>query len=598
MLLYSTLYLFGYDLELEDLKNFRQLGSKTPGHPEHGQTPGVEVTSGPLGQGCATSVGMALAEAHLACHFNRSQHPVVDHRTFVLCGDGDLMEGISSEAASLAGHLGLGKLIWIWDDNRITIEGATELATSEDIEARFRAHRWHVERVADANDLAELSAAIERATEVTDRPSLVAVRSHIAFGAPGKQDSEKAHGSPLGADEIAGAKAAYGWPSSEPFFVPQQVLERCRGAVERGRTLEQAWRQAMDAFAHAHPAAAGELARRLGTLLPEGWQEHLPELPSDAPPIATRAASGKVLNAIAETLPELITGSADLGPSCKTELTAAGYMAPGDAHGRNLHYGIREHAMGAVLNGLSLHGGLRPVGSTFLVFADYMRPAIRLSALMEQPVVFVFTHDSIWVGEDGPTHQPVEQLLSLRAIPGLTVIRPADANETAAAWLVALERDDGPTAIILSRQGLPVLPCDRQGVARGGYLVADPAQPDLVLVASGSEVHLALAAAAELAEQGLLARVVSMPSWELFDAQPAPYCRSILPPALPKLAIEAGVTRGWRDYVGSDGEVVGIDRFGASAPGKLVADALGLSTHNVVARAVALVERRRQGGQQ
>ncbi len=596
MLLYSTLFLTGYDLPLEELENFRQWGSKTPGHPEVGLVPGVEMTTGPLGQGVATSVGMAVAEAHLAAKFNRPGYRVVDHRTWVLCSDGDLMEGVSSEAASLAGHLQLGRLVWIWDDNRITIEGGTDLSFSENVPARFEAYGWRVLEVEDGNDLDALSAALETATEDDGRPTLVRVRTHIAWGAPTKQDSASAHGAPLGADEVRATKRAYGWPEDEAFLMPPEALARCREAVARGADAQSAWQASFDTWADNHPDLARDWRRRLDRKLPDGWTDALPVFDADGPKIATRAASGKVLGALAAVLDELVGGSADLAPSNKSLIDGGGDLLAATPGNRNLHFGIREHAMGAVLNGLSLHGGIRPYGATFLVFSDYMRPAIRLAALMEQPVIYVFTHASTWVGEDGPTHQPVEHILALRTIPGLVVMRPADANETAAAWRVAVERSTGPTALLLSRQGLPVLEEARElgadGVARGAYSLFDDqgGTPQIVIVATGGEVSLAIDARAELSGRGIRAQVVSMPSWELFREQSADYRLSVLPEGPPRLAIEAGVTLGWGEIVGDDGVVIGIDRFGASAPGAEVAERLGLTVEVVVAKAVEIVE--------
>jgi len=598
MLLYSTLHLAGYPLSLEDIKSFRQWGSITPGHPERGVSPATEVTTGPLGQGCATSVGLALAEAHMAARFNRDGHRVIDHKTWVLCSDGDLMEGVSAEAASVAAHLKLGKLTWIWDDNRITIEGRTDLTVSEDVVRRFEAYGWHTQRVDDANDLEALARAFETARTITDRPTFIAVRSHIAYGSPGKQDSASSHGSPLGEEEIRGAKRAYGWPEEARFLVPSEVEGFRERLVEQGRARAESWQQRHDAWAAAYPELASEWSRRLERRLPDGWQRQLPSFEpgeAGAKGVATRVASGKVLNAIADSLGELITGSADLGPSCKTAIGSGESVAAGRYDERNLHFGIREHAMGAMLNGMSLHGGLRPVGSTFLVFADYMRPAIRLAAIMDEPSIFVFTHDSIWVGEDGPTHQPIEHVMSLRLIPNLTVIRPADANEVAAAWRLALERTSGPTAIILCRQGVPVLEgtCERalEGVGRGGYVLAEAGsgKPRLVLLATGSEVQLATAAREALERRGTPTRVVSLPSWEAFAEQPAEYRRQVLPPDVPRIAVEAGVTHGWRELVGDHGAVLGIDRFGASAPGKVVAEKLGMTVKAVIEAATSLL---------
>jgi len=594
MLLYSVLHLTGYDLSLDDIRAFRQWGSRTPGHPEYRQTPGVEVTTGPLGQGCATSVGMALAEAHLAAVFNRPGHELVSHHTWVLCSDGDLMEGVSTEAASLAGHLGLERLTWIWDDNRITIEGATDLAFTEDVPARMEALGWRVLRVEDANDLAALAAAMETARKPGGRPTFLVVRSHIAYGAPHAQDTAGAHGAPLGAEEIAAAKSNLGWPTQAPFFVPGEVRERGRAVAAAGAELHRRWRETEAAWRAAAPGLAAAWDRRLAGGLPEGWRGALPAF-EEGSKLATRAASGTVLNALAGVLPELLGGSADLAPSCKTHLASSGDLERGAWGERNLHFGIREHAMGATLNGLALHGGIRPFGSTFFVFSDYMRPAIRLAALMELPVIWVFTHDSIGVGEDGPTHQPVEHLAALRAIPGVTVIRPGDANETAAAWRVAIEHWQGPVALVLSRQGLPTLAGARElaedGVARGAYVLAEASggEPRLILAATGSELHLAVAAREELEAGGIPTRVVSMPSWELFDAQPEEHRRAVLPPGVPVVAVEAGVSRGWREYVGENGAVIGMDRFGASAPGGELARRFGFTVDNVVRTARGLI---------
>lgn len=595
MLLYSILHLTGYDVGLDDLKEFRQWGSTTAGHPEWGLTPGVEITTGPLGQGCSASVGMALAEAHLAARFNRPDHTVVHHRTWALCSDGDLMEGVASEAASLAGHLGLGRLVWIWDDNRITIEGSTDLAFSEDVARRFASYGWRVLSVDDVNDLPSLAEAMEEATDQEDRPTLISVRTHIAWGAPNKQDTADAHGAPLGEDEVRATKEVYGWPADESFRVPPEVMEHCR-QNDRGLGLEADWARELALWRQQHPELARELARRLERRLPDGWQAKLPIFPPDAKGVATRAASGKVLNAIADDLVELVGGSADLAPSCKTLISASADMTAGALGERNLRFGIREHGMAAMLNGMSLHGGIRPYGSTFLVFSDYMRPSIRLAALMEQPVIYVFTHDSIWVGEDGPTHQPVEHAAALRAIPNLVVLRPADANETAAAWRVAVERTEGPTALLLSRQGLPVLNGTAEraadGVQRGGYEIQGcDGAPDLVLVATGSELSLVAGASEELGARGVAVRVVSIPSWELFEAQPESYQGKLLPSGVPRLAVEAGVAMGWRRWIGDDGDVLALDRFGASAPGKVAAERFGFTVEHVVDRAMRLLGR-------
>jgi len=591
MLLYAVLHLTGYDLSLDDLKAFRQWGSRTPGHPEFGETPGVEITTGPLGSGCAASVGMAMAEAHLAARFDREGEEIVAHRTWALVSDGDLMEGVAHEAASLAGHLGLERLVWIWDDNRITIEGSTDLAFTEDVPARFRALGWRTLEVADVNDLDALADVLEAASAPDGRPTLVRVRSHIAWGVPGKQDTAAAHGAPLGEEAIRAAKRALGWPEDATFRVPEAVLERGRKVASRGAARHGAWRQALAEYREAHPELAAEWERRMAGRLPEGWDTALPRWePGET--LATRAASGKALTALGGRVPELVGGSADLGPSCKTTLPGEADLERGTPEGRVVHFGIRENAMGMIMNGMALHGGVRPFGSTFLVFSDYARPAIRLAALMRLPVVWVFTHDSIAVGEDGPTHQPVEHVAALRAIPELTVIRPADANETAAAWAWALESAEGPVALILSRQGLPVLPGTagraREAVERGAAVLRDVDRPDLVLLATGSEVALAMEAAEALAGDGIAARVVSMPSWERFEAAGAAHRETVLPPGVPVLAVEAGVTQGWGRYAD---DAVGIDRFGASAPGPVVYERMGFTAAAVAARARRLLGR-------
>jgi transketolase len=598
MLLYGLLHLTGYDLPLEELQNFRQWGSRTPGHPEHGLTPGVETTTGPLGQGFANGVGMAIAERFLAERFNRPGHTVVDHTTYAIVSDGDLMEGVASEAASLAGHLGLGKLTYLYDDNHISIEGSTDLAFTEDVECRFQAYGWHVQRVDDGNDLAAITAAIEAAQSTTEQPSLIMVRTHIAYGSPGKQDTAAAHGAPLGEEEVRRTKENLGWPTEPPFYIPDEVLPHFREAVERGRTWEAEWQARFEDYAAQYPQLAAEWQTAMNGQLPVGWDANLPDfVPADGP-LATRKASGQVLNAIAPYLPTLLGGSADLAPSNNTLLKQYESISGDDFTGRNLHFGVREHAMGSITNGMALHGGLIPYTGTFLIFSDYMRPPIRLAAMMGLPVVFIFTHDSVWLGEDGPTHQPIEQLAALRAIPHLIVLRPADATETVEAWRVALTHRDGPVALALTRQKLPVLECtelaNADGVARGGYVLADAEgeQPDILLIATGSEVHLALEAREQLAEQGVEARVVSMPSWELFDRQPPTYRDQVLPPTVTaRLAIEAGVPQGWHRYVGSAGEVIGLDRFGASAPYKVLMEKFGFTAENIVSRALALLGR-------
>jgi len=571
MLLYAVLHLTGYDLPLEELKNFRQWGSKTPGHPERGHTPGVEVTTGPLGQGISTAVGLALAERKLAAEFNRPGHTVVDHHTYVLASDGDLMEGVSGEAASLAGHWGLSKLIVFWDDNRISIDGPTDLAFTEDVLGRYRAYGWQTLRVEDANDLDALRHAL-RLARMDERPTLIAVRSHIGFGSP-KQDSHKAHGEPLGAEAVEATRKALGWPYP-PFAVPEEVY-RHMDQRERGRALQEDWERRLKAYAQEYPDLYQELMRRL--------QGELPPLPEAPPafdkPLATRAASGRVLSVLVPRLPELLGGSADLTPSNNTQAEGMEDFSRANPLGRYLHFGVREHAMGAILNGLNLHGGYRAYGGTFLVFSDYLRPALRLAALMSTPTVFVFTHDSIALGEDGPTHQPVEHLMSLRAMPNLWVIRPADAYETFYAWQVALRRKEGPTALVLTRQAVPLLsPEKAKGLLRGGYVLEDAEKPQGVLVATGSEVHLALKARALLQEKGVRVRVVSLPSFELFEAQPEAYRQEVLPPGLPVVAVEAGATLGWERYAR---KVVGLDRFGASAPYPEVYERLGFTPERV-----------------
>jgi transketolase len=595
MLLYSLLHLTGYDLPLEELESFRQWGSRTPGHPEYGLTPGVETTTGPLGQGFANGVGMAIAECFLAATFNRPGFPIFDHYTYAIVSDGDLMEGVSHEAASLAAHLRLGKLIYLYDDNDISIEGSTDITFTEDVPARFRAYGWHVQEV-DAYDLGEIKAAIHAAQEATERPSLIVCHSHIAYGSPNKQDTAGAHGAPLGEKEVRLTKEALGWSPDAHFFIPEEALAVFRQALERGQQAEAQWRETFERYRAAYPDEAALLETLWAGKLPEGWVDALPTFAPADSPLATRKASGAVLNALAPVLPTLIGGSADLAPSNVTLLTGYDDFRCGTAAGRNLRFGVREHNMGAVLNGMALHGGVLPYGGTFLVFSDYMRPPIRLAAMMHLPVVYVWTHDSVWIGEDGPTHQPIEHLAALRAIPNLAIIRPADANETAAAWRAALERRDGPTGLVLTRQKLPVLSETNRDpaetVARGAYILADSSGvPDVLLIASGSEVHLALEARGLLAQKGIAARVVSMPSWELFDAQPDSYREAVLPPQVPaRLAIEAGVTQGWERYVGPAGDVVGLKRFGASAPYKVLMEKFGFTAEAVAERALQVLD--------
>ncbi len=598
MLLYSLLHLTGYDLPLEELQSFRQWGSRTPGHPESFATTGVETTTGPLGQGFGNGVGMAIAERFLAASFNRPGHDVVDHYTYVLCSDGDLMEGVSHEAASLAGHLKLGKLVALYDDNRISIEGSTDLAFSEDRIKRFEAYGWHVQRVEDGNDIAAIDSAIRAARE-DERPSLISVRTQIGFGSPGKQGTAAAHGEPLGPDELRLTKERLGWPLEPDFFIPDQALDHFRKALDRGHELEQEWNARLQAYEGAFPDLARQWRQWMSHELPQGWADDLPVFPADAKGMATRKASGQVLNALAPRLGNLVGGSADLAPSTKTYLDDQGDFQAGQYNGRNLHFGVREHGMGAVVNGMALHGGVIPYGATFLIFSDYMRPPIRLAAMMGLKAAFVFTHDSIGLGEDGPTHQPVEQLIALRAIPGLTVFRPGDANETAQAWRYALANSDGPVAICLTRQGVPTL--DREtvapaeGAAQGAYVLCDfnvRSQPELILISTGSELHIALEAAVRLRDRGVAVRVVSMPSQELFERQARAYRDEVLPPEIKaRVAVEAGSPLGWHRFVGDGGEVVGIDHFGASAPYDRVYREFGLTAEHVLERSLALLSR-------
>jgi transketolase len=597
MLLYSALYLAGYDLGLDELRDFRQWHSRTPGHPEHGLTPGVETTTGPLGQGFGNAIGFAVAETHLAATFNRPGHAVIDHRTWFIASDGDLMEGISHEAASFAGHLRLGRLIGFYDDNHITIEGETELTYSDDVAMRFEAYGWHVQRVEDGNDLDALDRAIRVAKEETGRPSLIIVRTHIAFGSPNRQDTAQAHGEPLGVDEVRLTKQNLGWPSEEPFHVPGEALAEWRKCRERGEALHADWQERYQRYASAHAADAAELDRRIRGEPADGWDAALPVFTPEDGKLATRAASGKVLNAIAARVPELMGGSADLAPSTKTILTGSADFSASDRAARNMRFGIREHAMGACLNGMALHGGVLPYGATFLVFSDYMRPSIRLASLMELHVIYVFTHDSIGLGEDGPTHQPIEQLAALRAIPHLTLVRPADANETAMAWRIAVAHRNGPVALALTRQGVPSLDRARfapaQGALRGGYILseAESDAPDLVLVASGSEVHVIIRAQELLKLQGIHARVVSMPSLEVFARQVEEYREQVLPSGVRRIAVEAAHPMSWYELVGDRGAIIGLERFGASAPWQRVYQELGLTAENVVAHARRLLGR-------
>jgi len=613
-LLYSLLHLSGYDLPLEQIKQFRQWGSRTPGHPERGLTPGVEVTTGPLGQGFANGVGMAMAEANLAARYNRGDLDIVNHFTYGIVSDGDLMEGIASEAASLAGHLQLGKLIYLYDDNRVTLSAGTDITFSEDRAQRFDAYGWHTQTVEDGNNVAAIARALDAARGETGRPSLILVRTHLGYGSPNKQDSFEAHGSPLGVEELRLTKQKLGWPEQPSFYIPEAAAAHFLEGGRSGQETEAAWDQKLSAYRQQFPQLALELQQLMQggqAGLPPGWDAGIPTFPADAKGMATRAASGKVMNAIAAHLPALIGGSADLDPSTYTALKGLGDFEPGDIiagdrqgsdgggwnySGRNLHFGVREHAMGAIINGMAAHGGTLPFGATFLVFSDYMRPSIRLAALMGLQVVYVFTHDSIALGEDGATHQPVEQLASLRALPNLVVLRPADANETAAAWRVAVQSHQRPVALVLTRQNLPTLDRTRfagaEELQRGAYILADAAggKPDLILIASGSEVALIVAAGQHMAAQDIQVRIVSMPSWELFDEQPKAYRDTVLPPAIgARLAVEAGVAQGWHRYVGARGDVLAVDRFGASAAGELVMHEYGFTVASVCQRALALL---------
>ncbi len=609
-LLYSLLHLTDYDLSLDDLRRFRQWGSKTPGHPERGHTPGVETTTGPLGQGLGNAVGMAIAEANLAARYNRPGHSLINHHTYAIVGDGDLMEGVACEAASLAGHLKLGKLICLYDDNHVTLAAGTDMTFSENRAQRFEAYGWHIVSVADGNDLAAIDAALAAARTETKRPSLILVRTHIGYGSP-QQDSFKAHGSPLGVDQLHKTKQTLDWPTEPEFLIPKPVLTHFRTAGEHGTQAEAQWNAALGAYATTFPQLYTELMDRLRDGLPQGWDADIPVFDADDKGMATREASGRVMNAIAPKLPALTGGSADLNPSTKTALQGQGDFHPPPEDnpdqqgsdsagwsygGRNVHFGVREHAMGAIVNGIAVHGGFIPYGATFLIFSDYMRPSIRLAALMGLHVVYIFTHDSIAVGEDGPTHQPVEQLASLRAIPNLIVIRPADANETAVAWRVALETQEQPVALVLTRQGVPTLDRSRyaaaEGLRRGAYVLCDApdGKPELILLASGSEVSLIVAAAEHLQQQGIAVRCVSMPSWELFDTLPQAERDAVLPPSVSsRLAVELGVAQGWDRYLGIRGDVLSVERFGTSAPTAVVLREYGFNVENICARAMALL---------
>lgn len=612
-LLYSLLFAFGYDVSIDDLKRFRQIDSNTPGHPERGKTPGVELTTGPLGQGFANGVGLAIAEAHLAARMNRGEHQIVDHYTYGIVSDGDLMEGVASESASLAGHLQLGKLIYLYDSNQITLSAAADITFTEDVKQRFEAYKWHVLQVTDGNDTTALYEAIAQAKQDTTRPSLIIVETHIGYGSP-KQDSYLSHGSPLGEEAVRQTKENLDWPTEPNFLVPEAALRECRVAIERGNQQEEAWRKQFEQYQSTYPDLVRQFERMLQSQPEADWKTVLPQFEPSEKGISTRAASGKTLNAIATKVPALVGGSGDLNPSTHTELKGYGDLespmlqAPNHEGicggvwgyaGRNIAYGIREHAMGGIMNGLAAHGGILPFGGTFLTFSDYMRPSIRLACVMELNVIYVFTHDSLALGEDGPTHQPIEQIASLRAIPNMTVIRPADGNETTVAWQVAIEHTQGPISLILSRQNLPVL--DRQtlapadGLKRGAYILADTPNPDLILIATGSEVGMIVEAATQLKSEGISARLVSMPSWELFEQQDETYKQSVLPDRLKvRLSVEAGVPQGWERYTGAIGKAFGIDQFGASGPASDVMKKFGFTAAHVAEMAKALVQQHRE----
>ena len=596
-LLYSLLFLTGYGLSLDELKMFRQWGSRTPGHPEHGVTPGVEATTGPLGQGIANAVGMAAAERHLAAIYNKPGFEIVNHFTYAICSDGDLMEGVSSEAASLAGTLKLGKLICLYDDNNISIEGNTDISFTEDVGQRFRAYGWNVIGPVDGMKVADVDRALEAARADSSRPALIICSTVIGYGSPNKAGTSNAHGEPLGKEETLLAKATLGWDYPEPFTVPGEVLEHLRKAMGRGAQQQAEWNALFEAYELAFPKEAEQFKAGTAKILPLGWSGGLEKLfYTGMKPIATREASGLIINAIGAEVPYLMGGSADLAPSTKTLIKGGGDFSAADYSGRNLHFGVREHAMGAISNGMALHGGIIPYTATFLIFSDYMRPPVRLAALNGDRVIFLFTHDSIGLGEDGPTHQPVEQVLGLRSVPNLTTIRPADATETVEAWKLALEKNNGPTALVLTRQSLPIL--DRsllaasEGVRRGGYVLWESAKnPEAVIIATGSEVHIALEAGRMLKDKGISSKVVSLPSWEIFEAQDEEYRRTVISPGCKaRVSIEAGSTLGWRRYVGESGVTIGIDHFGASAPGKVLYEKLGITAQAVVAAVVRLLD--------
>ncbi len=594
MLLYSMLHLTGYDVSLDQIKQFRQWGSITPGHPEYGLTPGVEVTTGPLGQGVGNAVGMAIAEAHLAAEFNRPEHPIIDHYTYALVTDGDLMEGISSEAASIAGHLRLGKLIFLYDDNNISIDGSTDLTFTERVGGRFESFGWHVQTVDDGNDVDAVDEAISKAKD-DPRPSLIICKTHIGYGFPTKQDSETSHGAPPGEEELRGAKKKLGWPD-KMFYVPEEVYEHFKKAIPRGKNFEREWEEQLKKYEQDYPELANELKRRLAGELPNGWEELVPTFGADKKGLATRSASGKVINAVAKVITEMVGGSADLTPSNKTEIKSSKPLQADSLDGRNIHFGVREHSMGAIVNGMAVHGGIIPFCGTFFIFSDYMRPPIRLSAMSGYPSIWVFSHDSIGLGEDGPTHQPIEQLAAMRAIPKLPIIRPADANEVAEAWKIAIRNRAGPTVLVFTRQKVPTFDRNKyasaEGVQKGAYVLADlgDGEPEIILMASGSEVHLITEAADVLAAEGTSVRVVSFPSWELFKEQPAEYKESVLPSKIKKrLAVEAGISMGWEQWIGPEGKMISIETFGRSAPYRVLFEKFGFTVDNVLAQARALL---------
>jgi transketolase len=597
-LLYALLHMSGFDLSIDDIKNFRQWHSKTPGHPEYKDTPGVEATTGPLGQGFGNAVGMAIAEVALAQRYNQPDFDIVDHYTYVLVSDGDMMEGVSSEAASLAGHLQLGKLIALYADNHVTLSGGTDLIFTEDRVARFAAYGWHTQFVEDSNDVESVEKAIAAARAEKNRPSFIAVRTHIGYGSPDKHDTYKAHGEPLGEDEVAKTKKALGWPVEPNFLVPPEATNHFSEIGKRGAECQKKWEENFQSYEKKYPDLAADFKRVMERKLVDGWSKDLPSFSEKDGPMATREASGKILNALAKRLPELMGGDADLAPSTHTIIEGSDNFEPATRKGRNLRFGVREHAMGAILNGMALHRGFIPYGSTFLIFSDYMRPPMRLAAMNGLPVIYVFTHDSIAMGEDGPTHQPVEQLLGLRSVLGLSVIRPADANETTIAWTLAIESKEHPTALILTRQKLPVLdmnkyPAIKTGAKQGGYVIADSNESaaDIIIIATGSEVHLALASHDKLTKEGIKTRIVSLPCWTLFQSQSEEYKNNVIPDGIPLLYIEAGESLGWNSYLGPQANVIGVDRYGASAPGKKVMDEYGFSVKNVCEKVHAILKK-------